>query len=73
MLAAVKCPDPDIANADWIDGSRPPYGHKASVTYQCRTAYRMLGERTSVCDINGQWSPGLPTCESKSSENGYLI
>ncbi|XP_040888769.1 membrane cofactor protein-like isoform X16 [Toxotes jaculatrix] len=59
----VICSDPDIINADWTGGSRPPYRHTSTVTYTCRSGYTMVGRGTLVCDINSKWSPGLPTCE----------
>ncbi|XP_045912458.1 C4b-binding protein alpha chain-like isoform X3 [Micropterus dolomieu] len=58
----VQCGDPAIENANWVDGSRPPYGYKATVKYQCNPGYVMTGQSTVTCDINSQWSPGLPYC-----------
>ncbi|XP_044068660.1 C4b-binding protein alpha chain-like isoform X3 [Siniperca chuatsi] len=58
-----QCEDPNIENADWVRGSRPPYRYKDTVTFQCRSGYVMTGADTQTCAINGQWSPGLPTCK----------
>ncbi|XP_069382856.1 C4b-binding protein alpha chain-like isoform X3 [Paralichthys olivaceus] len=58
----VTCDDPVIDNGFWAGGSRPPHGYKASVTFQCKPKYKLIGEQTQTCNINGKWSPGLPTC-----------
>lgn len=58
----VQCPEPNIKNGFWKDGSRPPYGHKSSVTYECEKGYSLKGQRTIICNISSQWSPGLPEC-----------
>ncbi|XP_047196153.1 membrane cofactor protein-like isoform X2 [Hippoglossus stenolepis] len=60
----VNCQEPVIDFGKWAAGSRPPYKHLASVTLECDTGYDMVGERTQTCDINSDWSPGLPKCES---------
>ncbi|KAM8754574.1 membrane cofactor protein-like isoform 4-T4 [Acanthopagrus schlegelii] len=59
----VQCEDLDIPNLVWVSGSRPPHGYKARLTYRCITGYRIVGQSTLTCDINSQWSPGLPRCE----------
>ncbi|XP_033484292.2 sushi, von Willebrand factor type A, EGF and pentraxin domain-containing protein 1-like isoform X3 [Epinephelus lanceolatus] len=59
----VQCEEPVIRNAEWIWGSRPPYGHQSTVTYMCKPGYTMIGESTLTCGRDGQWSPGLPTCQ----------
>uniref|UniRef100_A0A8C9XT34 Sushi domain-containing protein n=1 Tax=Sander lucioperca TaxID=283035 RepID=A0A8C9XT34_SANLU len=58
--------DPKIDNAHQVDGSRPPHGYMSTVTYECISGYVMKGGRTLTCGIDGQWSPALPTCQSKS-------
>uniref|UniRef100_A0A8C9XT43 Sushi domain-containing protein n=1 Tax=Sander lucioperca TaxID=283035 RepID=A0A8C9XT43_SANLU len=62
----VQCEDPKIDNAHQVDGSRPPHGYMSTVTYECISGYVMKGGRTLTCGIDGQWSPALPTCQSKS-------
>ncbi|XP_070824070.1 C4b-binding protein alpha chain-like isoform X4 [Chaetodon trifascialis] len=59
----VQCKDPEVENADWVGGSRPPFGYKAIATFKCRSGHIMKGEATQTCEMNSQWSPGLPTCE----------
>ncbi|KAM6928883.1 C4b-binding protein alpha chain-like isoform 4-T4 [Lycodopsis pacificus] len=66
----VQCKDPDIENAAWDGGSRSPYNYMSTVTYECVSGYNMKGERTLACGVDGQWSPGLPTCEHN---NGNLV
>nr|XP_020501630.1 membrane cofactor protein-like isoform X1 [Labrus bergylta] len=62
----VQCEAPNIDNADFTSGSRYPYKYKATVTHQCRTGYMMIGQSTSVCEIDGQWSPKLLECKPKN-------
>ncbi|XP_056456305.1 complement factor H-like [Gadus chalcogrammus] len=50
-----------VENADIIEKKQEVYNHGETVTYECRTNYRMEGERTITCQ-SGQWSPGTPTC-----------
>ena len=66
LPAVVRCEDPNIANGHQVDGSRPPHGYRSTVTYECISGYVMEGGRTLTCGIDSQWSPGLPTCQSKS-------
>ncbi|CAL8272457.1 unnamed protein product [Boreogadus saida] len=50
-----------VENADITENQRVVYNHGAAVTYECRTNYRMEGERTITCQW-GHWSPRTPTC-----------
>lgn len=65
LLADVECEEPNIPNAAWVEGARPPYRYKYTVTYECTSGYKMNGMRTLECDIDGQWAPGIPTCEGE--------
>ncbi|XP_053173309.1 regulator of complement activation group 2 gene 1 isoform X2 [Scomber japonicus] len=58
----VDCLDPRIPNSEFVQGSRPPHGYKATVTFECKPGYTMEGSDTLTCQINSQWSPGLPKC-----------
>ncbi|KAM4571893.1 membrane cofactor protein-like isoform 2-T2 [Fundulus diaphanus] len=58
----VQCKDPEIKNAKQIDGSRPPYGHQATVIYACENGYSMRGQSNLVCNMSSQWAPRLPQC-----------
>ncbi|XP_060913928.1 complement receptor type 2-like isoform X3 [Labrus mixtus] len=62
----VQCDAPNIDNADFTAGSRYPYKHQSTVTHQCRTGYMMIGQQTSVCGIDGEWSPKLLECQRKN-------
>ena len=53
-----------VENADIIEKKQEVYNYGETVTYACRTNYRMEGERTITCR-SGQWSPGTPTCIGK--------
>ncbi|XP_076598044.1 C4b-binding protein alpha chain-like isoform X2 [Chaetodon auriga] len=69
----VQCKDPDVKNGEWVQGSRPPFGYKATVTFKCRSGFIMNGESTQTCEINSEWSPGLPTCETVTCEPPPMI
>ncbi|XP_062421359.1 zona pellucida sperm-binding protein 3 receptor-like isoform X10 [Pungitius pungitius] len=59
----VQCDDPIIKHATMEGGSMPPYTFKSTVTFSCTSGYNMNGVGTQTCGPNGQWTPGLPTCE----------
>uniref|UniRef100_A0A3B5L295 Sushi domain-containing protein n=1 Tax=Xiphophorus couchianus TaxID=32473 RepID=A0A3B5L295_9TELE len=54
------CKDPVIPNAEYIDGSRPPHRHMATVIYNCKPGYKMIGQNTLTCNISSQWYPRIP-------------
>ncbi|XP_063319180.1 C4b-binding protein alpha chain-like isoform X2 [Pelmatolapia mariae] len=58
----VECGEPEISFGQWSNGARPPYGYKSTVTLQCNTGYKMIGSATLTCELNSEWSPGLPRC-----------
>ncbi|XP_028265541.1 membrane cofactor protein-like isoform X2 [Parambassis ranga] len=59
----VNCPDVEVENADWLSGSRPPHGYKATMTFKCRRDYVMKGSATITCGANSSWEPAVPKCE----------
>uniref|UniRef100_A0A3Q3BRS6 Sushi domain-containing protein n=1 Tax=Haplochromis burtoni TaxID=8153 RepID=A0A3Q3BRS6_HAPBU len=61
----VECEDPEISFGQLSSGARPPYGYLSTVTLQCNAGYTMIGSATVMCELNGQWSPGLPQCIRK--------
>ncbi|XP_029689678.1 membrane cofactor protein-like isoform X2 [Takifugu rubripes] len=61
----VECADPKVANGEWVSGSHPPHKYLATVTYRCNAGYKMEGDATMVCSLNGQWMPGIPKCTGK--------
>ncbi|XP_007553702.1 PREDICTED: membrane cofactor protein-like [Poecilia mexicana] len=63
----VECKDPVIPNAVYIDGSRPPHRHKATVIYNCKHGYKMNGQGTLTCNISSQWYPRIPECISNGN------
>ena len=66
FLEGVECEDVQILNGEVMLGSsRPPHGHKSSLTFKCSEGYTLIGSSTITCDINSQWGPGIPKCESK--------
>ncbi|XP_032413534.1 membrane cofactor protein-like [Xiphophorus hellerii] len=69
----VECKDPVIPNAEYIDGSRPPHRHKATVIYNCKPGYKMIGQNTLTCNISSQWYPRIPECISNGNVVGGLL
>ncbi|KAM4737350.1 membrane cofactor protein-like isoform 1-T3 [Anableps anableps] len=63
----VECKDPQIENAFWDSGSRPPHRHGATVTYKCNSGYKMIGQPTLTCKIDSQWSSKFPECTSNGN------
>ncbi|XP_013770344.1 membrane cofactor protein-like isoform X2 [Pundamilia nyererei] len=61
----VECEDPEISFGQLSSGARPPYGYSSTVILQCNGGYTMIGSATVMCELNGQWSPGLPRCIPK--------
>ncbi|XP_074537526.1 regulator of complement activation group 2 gene 1 isoform X4 [Halichoeres trimaculatus] len=60
-----ECDKPNIDNAQRLGGYKPTYKYKDTVRHQCNSGYKMIGESTSVCELDG-WTPKLMTCEAKS-------
>uniref|UniRef100_A0A8C8D533 Regulator of complement activation group 2 gene 1 n=1 Tax=Oncorhynchus tshawytscha TaxID=74940 RepID=A0A8C8D533_ONCTS len=58
----VSCLAPVVENGVRIEGSLPPYQHKSFVTYKCNDGYKMMGEASLTCEIEG-WSASIPTCK----------
>uniref|UniRef100_A0A674MPT3 Sushi domain-containing protein n=1 Tax=Takifugu rubripes TaxID=31033 RepID=A0A674MPT3_TAKRU len=52
----VECADPKVANGEWVSGSRPPHKYLATVTYRCNAGYKMEGDASMECGLNGQWT-----------------
>ncbi|XP_074514636.1 membrane cofactor protein-like [Sebastes fasciatus] len=59
----VECPEPNITDAYWVGGSRPPHKYQATVTYMCNSGFTMIGQSTLTCGIGRQWSPEFPKCQ----------
>ncbi|XP_074537527.1 regulator of complement activation group 2 gene 1 isoform X5 [Halichoeres trimaculatus] len=62
-----ECDKPNIDNAQRLGGYKPTYKYKDTVRHQCNSGYKMIGESTSVCELDG-WTPKLMTCEETDEE-----
>ncbi|CAG03880.1 unnamed protein product [Tetraodon nigroviridis] len=71
----VECAEPNITDAEWVSGSRPPHEYQATVTFRCIAGFVMEGEPTLECDINSQWTPGIPKCtdDAASTTVGWVM
>ena len=45
--------------------NQPVQGDTA--TFSCNTDYELMGDMTTTCQSNGQWSLPVPTCQCKPS------
>ncbi|XP_024149594.1 membrane cofactor protein isoform X2 [Oryzias melastigma] len=60
----VNCEEPVNGLLEFVEGSRPPYGHRATVTVACPQGYKLEGQSgTLTCTIDNTWSPEIPTCK----------
>lgn len=62
FLAAICEEVPSIQNGQvTVSGTRPG----AIATYRCNSGFRLIGQRTRVCEIDGTFSGQAPTCQRK--------
>ncbi|XP_034551632.1 C4b-binding protein alpha chain-like isoform X11 [Notolabrus celidotus] len=65
----VQCAKPDVKNANRVGGFKAVYMYKEVVEHECQPKYTMSGKSTSVCDINGKWTPALLKCEESGGSS----
>ncbi|XP_038143249.1 membrane cofactor protein-like [Cyprinodon tularosa] len=63
----VQCQEPQITNGEYLEGARPPYKYKSTVTYKCKQGYKMKGSQRLTCNEKSEWSPGIPQCISSGN------
>ncbi|XP_071203819.1 C4b-binding protein-like isoform X4 [Salvelinus alpinus] len=68
----VSCPDPVVENGVRIQGRSPPYKHKSYVMYKCNDGFKMTGEASLTCEIEG-WSASIPTCKALPTTTGENV
>ena len=60
---AVDCGNlTDPANGEVSHTAGTTFGETA--TYSCDTGYNPVGDSTSTCQADGEWSGSAPTCQS---------
>ncbi|XP_026187602.1 membrane cofactor protein-like isoform X8 [Mastacembelus armatus] len=69
----IECKEPVVENGQRESGAQPPYRPKSTVVLQCTSGYTMKGQATQTCDIRGEWSPGLPKCESTGNQLSTIV
>ncbi|XP_034151708.1 complement decay-accelerating factor-like isoform X8 [Esox lucius] len=57
----VSCPTPVVENGFRVEGGSPPYKHRSYVKYSCNSGYKMNGQASLTCEMNG-WSADFPSC-----------
>ena len=66
-MAVVVCTDPGSPPNSIKVGDSLVYN--AKVVYSCEVGYVMVGSAIRVCQANGQWTPGVPTCQGAKLES----
>ena len=63
LFVVVRCGDPGTPS----NGTRTAttFTFPNTVTYTCNEGFNLIGNRSRRCLSGGQWSGGLPTCQSK--------
>ena len=46
-----------------VDDANTSFG--SVVTYSCNTGYRIEGNSTRICQVNGSWTGEEPSCEGR--------
>lgn len=72
LLTEVECPDVEIVNGQWAEGSRPPHGYQATIRFTCNNGYKMKGQATIKCGSNDKWSPEPPLCIGRSNDGSQM-
>ena len=56
----VECGDPGIPVNGYTMGNDFTYG--STVTFSCDIGYELQGNKTALCQADGQWNATIPTC-----------
>ena len=56
----VECDDPGEPVNGYKMGNNFTYG--STVTFSCDAGYELQGNKTALCQANGQWSSNIPLC-----------
>lgn len=71
IFLGISCfPPPTIANGKHSGIDRGYYDYGSAVTYNCKSGFSLIGDKTTVCTtdengIEGEWSKPAPKCEGK--------
>ena len=57
----ILCPSPEPISNGNIEGDAITYG--SQLVYKCHTGYKMAGNSERMCQMDGQWSGDIPSCE----------
>ena len=63
LLTVVDCGTPEMPTNGAIDLRSTTFD--STVQYACNTGYSLVGQNTSVCQADGEWSSGPPSCEGE--------
>ena len=63
LLTVVDCGTPEMPTNGAIDLRSTTFD--STVQYACNTGYSLVGQNTSVCQADGEWSSRPPSCEGE--------
>lgn len=55
ILLAVTCTDRGGVKDGSVSPSKGPYLPGDEVTYSCETGFKLIGEKTDICQNSGNW------------------
>ena len=73
--AAIFCPEPiSPRNGDFVYGTPSHMPHPGSIVlYMCEFGYSLQGNSMLTCQIDGNWSAPMPTCEEGNQLLGCMV
>ena len=62
-ILAGECPAPTRADFPLGTIQGADYSFKASIAFECRDGYELIGMSTLTCTKHGRWNGFFPVCE----------
>ncbi|XP_040195469.1 C4b-binding protein alpha chain-like [Rana temporaria] len=66
---AVNCANPDVRNSRRLSGFTGPYKLNSAISFECDKGFFLRGSSSISCNIDSQWVPAIPQCESSKTVN----
>ncbi|XP_073471882.1 C4b-binding protein alpha chain-like [Aquarana catesbeiana] len=61
---AVNCANPDVTNSRRLSGFIGPYTLNSAISFECDKCCVINGSSSISCNIDSQWVPAIPQCET---------
>lgn len=65
MFLEINCGSPGILHNGWMENLESGTGLGASIIFRCEESMMMLGNASTVCQIDGTWRYPPPLCLGK--------